>query len=76
MLSASDPGVQVIEPVRSRCLCIRVAAPSEQATVQLLKHVAVKESAALPDELALRVAQVSLHRCMCMYAHAGCTISM
>ena len=49
---------QVIEPVRSRCLCIRVAAPTEEATVQMLKHVAAKENAPLPDELALRVAKV------------------
>ena len=50
--------MQVIEPVRSRCLCIRVAAPTEEATVQMLQHVAAKENAALPDELALRIARV------------------
>ena len=49
---------QVIEPVRSRCLCIRVAAPTQEATMQMLKHVASKENAVLPDEFALRVAKV------------------
>ena len=43
---------QVIEPVRSRCLCIRVAAPTEAATLQLLRHVGDCEKLQLPPEFA------------------------
>ena len=48
----------MIEPVRSRCLCIRVAAPSLEQVQRVLAHVAKKESLSLPDALSLRVAQV------------------
>ncbi|KAK9808259.1 hypothetical protein WJX73_004150 [Symbiochloris irregularis] len=50
---------RVIEPVRSRCLCVRVAAPSTAEVQRMLAHVAKKESLSLPDSLSLRVAQAS-----------------
>ena len=49
--------LQVIEPVRSRCLCIRVAAPTVEGVGHLLDHVADNENLALPDGLRQRIAQ-------------------
>lgn len=48
---------KVIEPVRSRCLCIRVAAPSHDAIAAQLAGVAVREKLALPAPLARRLAE-------------------
>ena len=50
----------MIEPVRSRCLCIRVAAPTSPQVQRMLAYVAKKEILKLPDALSLRVAQVRL----------------
>lgn len=50
--------MQVIEPVRSRCLCIRVAAPQPEEVERLLKHVAKKESIDLPEGLLHRLSKV------------------
>jgi len=50
-----------MEPVRSRCLCVRVPAPSHMAVQEQLALVAKKEGFALPADLAARVAVVS-HR--------------
>ncbi len=47
---------KVIEPVRSRCLPVRVPAPSEAEVVDVLRKIAKKEGIVLPDELALRLA--------------------
>jgi replication factor C subunit 3/5 len=50
---------RVIEPLRSRCLCVRVPAPSQAELVSLLAGVAKKEGLTLPAELADRVAAAS-----------------
>ena len=50
--------LQVIEPVRSRCLCIRVAAPSHEEVGRMIRHVAEEEGVEVPDELVTRLAQV------------------
>lgn len=50
---------KVIEPVRSRCLCIRVAAPTYPEVEDMLSHVAQKEGLQLPDPLRQRIAQTS-----------------
>lgn len=50
---------RVMDPLRSRCLCVRVAAPSEEHVVEVLQHVAKKEGLVLPDVLAARVAAMS-----------------
>eukprot|EP01139_Manchomonas_bermudensis_P000294 Amastigsp_a292_21.p1 type:complete len:370 gc:universal Amastigsp_a292_21:33-1142(+) len=47
---------KVIEPLRSRCLAIRIAAPSVAEIVGILKTVASKEGLRLPDVLAERLA--------------------
>lgn len=50
---------KVIEPVRSRCLCIRVAAPSNDSIKSALSKVAAAEGFVLPDGLATRLADES-----------------
>lgn len=50
---------KVIEPVRSRCVCIRVAAPTKDEIKDCLAHVAKKESLNLPVPLADRIATAS-----------------
>ncbi|PRW57439.1 DNA replication factor C complex subunit 3 [Chlorella sorokiniana] len=47
---------KVIEPVRSRCLCIRVAAPSLPQIEEQLGRVAAAEKLTLPPTLAARLA--------------------
>lgn len=49
---------KIIEPVRSRCLAIRVPAPSHEDIAQLLMSVAKRESCQCPHELAMKI---SLH---------------
>lgn len=50
---------RVMDPVRSRCMCIRVAAPAEEQVVGVLQGVAAKEGLALPHALAARIAGVA-----------------
>lgn len=50
---------KVIAPIRSRCVCVRVAAPTHEEMASVLKHVAKKEGLKLPDQLATRIAQGS-----------------
>ena len=45
--------------MRSRCLCIRVAAPSYPEVEQMLAFVAKKEGLQLPAPLSQRIAQIS-----------------
>jgi len=47
---------KVIDPLRSRCLAIRVAAPSHTEIVEVLGKVALEEGVTLPPELAKRIA--------------------
>ena len=51
--------LQVIDPLRSRCLCIRVAAPTLPQIEQVLDHVAQQEGVQLPDQLRSNIAQVT-----------------
>lgn len=50
---------KVIGAIRSRCLGIRVAAPSADEIVKVLNHVAKKEGVRLPEELAANIAAKS-----------------
>ena len=50
---------KVIPAIRSRCLGIRVAAPTREEIVDLLVNVAKKEGCSLPSELAKRIAEKS-----------------
>eukprot|EP00897_Mesotaenium_endlicherianum_P002349 jgi/Mesen1/2141/ME000152S01230 len=47
---------KVIEAVRSRCVNVRVSAPSSDEIVRVLQHVAKKEGLNLPAALAGRIA--------------------
>ncbi|RKP26380.1 activator 1 38 kDa subunit [Syncephalis pseudoplumigaleata] len=47
---------RIISPIRSRCLLVRVPAPSEDEVCQVLQSVADKEQVQLPDVLARRIA--------------------
>jgi replication factor C subunit 3/5 len=48
-----------MDPVRSRCLCVRVAAPSLEQVQEQLQLVAKKENFALPPPFAARLAVAS-----------------
>jgi len=48
-----------MDPVRSRCLCVRVAAPSLEVVQEQLYAVAKKEGLQLPAALAARIAASS-----------------
>lgn len=50
---------KVIDPVRSRCLGIRVPAPTDTQIVSVLHKVCKSERVQLPDELAMRIATMS-----------------
>eukprot|EP00051_Salpingoeca_urceolata_P007440 m.97775 g.97775 ORF g.97775 m.97775 type:complete len:354 (+) comp15236_c1_seq1:118-1179(+) len=50
---------KLIPAIRSRCLGVRVAAPSEDQIVQVLTTVGKKEMCPIPVELATRIAQQS-----------------
>ena len=58
ILICNNPS-KVIDPVRSRCLGIRVAAPSHDEVAAVLKTVSRKENITLPDELAINIARAS-----------------
>ncbi|KAG5886815.1 hypothetical protein JTB14_031457 [Gonioctena quinquepunctata] len=50
---------RVIPAIRSRCLCIRVPAPSEDTITSILQTTCKKEDLNLPIELAKRIVEVS-----------------
>lgn len=52
---------RVIPAIRSRCLCIRVPAPSEEVIVKILQQTCKKEDLNLPITLARKIAQISGH---------------
>mmetsp|Transcript_1360 Transcript_1360/g.2165 ORF Transcript_1360/g.2165 Transcript_1360/m.2165 type:complete len:355 (+) Transcript_1360:108-1172(+) len=47
---------KVMDPIRSRCMCVRVPSPSDLQVMEVLKTVAQKESINLPDSLATAIA--------------------
>lgn len=50
---------KVMDPVRSRCMCIRVGAPTELQVMEVLKTVAQNEGLSLPDAFAARLVSYS-----------------
>lgn len=50
---------RVIPAIRSRCLCIRVPAPTEGEIVTILTSICSKEGLSLPEPLAQRIAEKS-----------------
>lgn len=60
---------KVIGPLRSRCLCVRVAAPSHDGIVEILKHISAKERVTIDDAFARQIAvrsQRNLRRALLM----------
>ena len=49
----------MIAPIRSRCLCLRVAAPTVEEVSSVLLAVAHKEGVKCPPALAERIARAS-----------------
>ncbi|KAJ1561476.1 Subunit of heteropentameric Replication factor C (RF-C) [Nowakowskiella sp. JEL0078] len=50
---------KIISPIRSRCLLLRVSAPSNEEITSVLKKVAIFESFKLPDSFSLQIAKAS-----------------
>lgn len=50
---------KVIAPIRSRCVCLRVPAPSTEEIIGVLQRVATKEGLKLPESLAEKIATSS-----------------
>jgi replication factor C subunit 3/5 len=59
LILVCDSLSKVIEPVRSRCLGIRVAAPTNDEVARVLQMVARKQSLTLPEPLAINIARES-----------------
>jgi len=61
---------KIIEPLRSRCLAIRVPAPSHEEIVEVLKYVGTQEKVNITDEFAKEIATASdrnLRRALLMF---------
>lgn len=52
-----DSASKIIAPLRSRCLAVRVGAPTNEEVQGVLQKVAAKENLKLAPELALRIAE-------------------
>ncbi|KAJ3044922.1 Subunit of heteropentameric Replication factor C (RF-C) [Rhizophlyctis rosea] len=50
---------KILAPIRSRCLLIRVGAPTPDEIVEVLRKVSQKEGIQLPDQFARRIAEAS-----------------
>ena len=50
---------KVIQPLKSRCLQIRVPAPKENVLAELLRKISTKEGFELPPQLAQSIAHNS-----------------
>ncbi|GMH40449.1 hypothetical protein BSKO_08353 [Bryopsis sp. KO-2023] len=50
---------KVLDPIRSRCLCIRVPPPSQAQIHSVLQEVAVKENITLPEQFSRKIAAQS-----------------
>jgi len=56
LILCCDSPSKLIAPLRSRCLGIRVAAPSEDEIAKILKTVASREEFHLPNSVAIKLA--------------------
>lgn len=59
VMLVADTVTKVIQPLRSRCLGIRVPLPSGDDVRRVLRQVADREGVTVPDELADRLVQTS-----------------
>lgn len=56
LILCGNSSSKVIPAIRSRCLGVRVAAPTEQEIATILQNICRKETLSLPSELAVRIA--------------------
>ena len=59
LILCANSTTKIIEPLRSRCLTIRVGAPSVAEAKGILESIAAAEGLALPDKLATRIVRQS-----------------
>lgn len=59
MIMVCESATRVIEPLRSRCLGIRVALPNRDSVISVLRDVAARERVELPDTLADQIVATS-----------------
>lgn len=59
LILCSSSTSRVLPAIRSRCLSIRMPAPTDQQIVQVLQSTCKKEGLTLPSELAQRIAEAS-----------------
>ena len=55
-MSLKEPLSEVIAPLRSRCVCVRLPAPSVEDLSAVLHTVAQKEKIKVPEQLATNIA--------------------
>ncbi|KAJ3029713.1 UNVERIFIED_CONTAM: Subunit of heteropentameric Replication factor C (RF-C) [Siphonaria sp. JEL0065] len=48
---------RIIGPIRSRCLLVRVAAPSAEEIMHVMTKVAIKEGIQIPDAFGMKIAE-------------------
>ena len=56
LILCCDSPSQIMEPVRSRCLCVRIPAPSVEDISEILKDVSKKECFSISDQIAQEIA--------------------
>ena len=59
LILVANSVTKVIEALRSRCLCIRVAAPSYDEIVSVINEIGKKEGFTVPELLSYRIAMKS-----------------
>lgn len=59
LILTCNSACRVIEPVRSRCMGIRVAAPTHEEVVAVLMKVGKAEHVKVPEEFAVRVSEAA-----------------
>lgn len=57
LIMCANSTSKIIAPIRSRCLLVRVAAPTDAEMTTVLNHVAKKERFSLPESASSQVTQ-------------------
>ncbi|XP_074595069.1 replication factor C subunit RfC38 [Brevipalpus obovatus] len=59
LIMCADTSSTILPPIRSRCLLLRVAAPSVERITGILAHIAKKENFSIDHELTKKIAEKS-----------------
>ncbi|GAA6029713.1 hypothetical protein JCM8097_001015 [Rhodosporidiobolus ruineniae] len=59
VILCANSTAKIIGPIRSRCLLLRVGAPTEEEIVGVVENTAVKEGLKVPSHVALLLARIS-----------------